>query len=1232
MATRTNLCPNPAAKNDGGGWSGPTGAGRTTGVTGMSRDTGFLTPGPDTAPPRVAVTAGLAYVFSAEVKGQSGASAGTCNINWYAAGGYLSSSPAQAWSVDAGGVVRVSSGAATAPATADEAVLTVEGIDAVAVVTAVLYEQTTVLGSYFDGDTAGAEWTGADGASPSIIEVDDTGGGGSSDEAGVTQGWGDPLIIENFDNLSQWGLYDGAGHAGNGTRDPERISVADGIMTMEGTAGGSTGGMAHNHNQQYGRWEFRARWDAQPGATGNPYHPVLIVWPESDLWPDDGEYDLVENYIGDTVPEAWIHYPHPNLPVEQEHGVYDGTLDMTQWHNWAIDWQPDGITGYCDGVEWYHFADGGGPNGRSDIQDMPSGHATIQLDNFYGPTGMQSAFIQVDWMKVYTHTSSGTPVTPDPPVVDAGADVGGFTVGGTLTRVASETSDATVTARSWTVVSGPAQVGAILSSSTALSWAPTTVGTYVLRYTATSSAGTDTDDITVTVVAAVISGGVPILRDRLPDARVSVEVAWGADVSELTDAAASGWTWSEVTDDVLVADGAQIVMSCGAQDEAAQTQPAEMSVLLDNRSGRYSIGGQSELWPHVRRGVPVRVRVALAADDPAITLFQGYASGWPPSWDPTGRYAAVRLSASGVMRRMLQNDAPTISTFRRVLEGAANLVAYWPCEDGEDAQYIVEGFDGEPMTFTGRPGFGASSVFACSQPLPTAKISTWRGPVRTYAATGQVQLRWLMDVPADGVNATVAEIACTGSTTRWTVSLNTDGVVIVRAYSSLDLIFEQSIGFGINGRRGQFGLQLDQRTASTIHWDVDFIEVGAAYAGGFGLDMAGSWTFGSVTQVSMHTDTDKESNLVLGHVALYSEITDETENARQLAAFDGEGTTNAGARLERVAAENRMQVTILGDPASGLATQPVDSMGPQRPDTLLTLFRDVEGVDGGILHDGRSVGLTYTTRRRRMNRPPGLVLDAAAGEVSFDPAYDDQNIRNRVTATRKGGGEATAEDSYGPLGTRTIGTYDAAVTVAVASESLLEDMARWQVHMGTVDGYRHPQLHLDLARDPGLAASWLAMQLGERIDITNITSVRSQHPAGTVALGLLGWTQSIDQFRWDVVANTAPYEPWRVATLAEPAGDTSEYLLRAGPIEGQTKLAASAAAGATSLSVATLLGPLWTTDADDFPVVVEVAGVPVTVTAVAGGSSPQTFTVAPVSKDLPSGSVVSLWRPTVLAI
>lgn len=69
-------------------------------------------------------------------------------------------------------------------------------------------------------------------------------------------------------------------------------------------------------------------------------------------------------------------------------------------------------------------------------------------------------------------------------------------------RTATETGNtSSITARSWTVVSGPNQVGATLGTSASLVWAPTVAGTYVIRYSATNAAGTSTDDATITVFA-----------------------------------------------------------------------------------------------------------------------------------------------------------------------------------------------------------------------------------------------------------------------------------------------------------------------------------------------------------------------------------------------------------------------------------------------------------------------------------------------------------------------------------------------------------------------------------------------------------------------------------------------------------------------------------------------------------------------------------------------------------
>lgn len=94
-----------------------------------------------------------------------------------------------------------------------------------------------------------------------------------------------------------------------------------------------------------------------------------------------------------------------------------------------------------------------------------------------------------------------------PPGVDAGADasVGRNTA---FERTASENDGGyAISARSWTIQSGPTGSGTTIGTSTDLSWTPTVTGVYVLRYSATNAGGTSYDDIQVNVVSPVVVTG-----------------------------------------------------------------------------------------------------------------------------------------------------------------------------------------------------------------------------------------------------------------------------------------------------------------------------------------------------------------------------------------------------------------------------------------------------------------------------------------------------------------------------------------------------------------------------------------------------------------------------------------------------------------------------------------------------------------------------------------------------
>lgn len=274
-----------------------------------------------------------------------------------------------------------------------------------------------------DGSTGTRTFTGTgSGATAAVLAwalaIAPTGSGELPTAADV-HGWGDPhpssddfRTYTGVPDPAKWNLYDSPGHAGNGVRSPDQVTVQDGYLRIHGLQDGTTGGMEHALDQQYGRWEIRARLHAAPGATGDAYHGVAIVWPTSNLWPDDGEYDFWENDVGDSTAQAFLHYPHPELPdnaVEQEEKIYEHPLDLTAWHHYAFEWTPEHVRGFIDGDEWFTFADDAGPNGRGPIQGMPSGHLTLQLDDFFGTPTLQEAYLDVEWVNVYTLAATETP-------------------------------------------------------------------------------------------------------------------------------------------------------------------------------------------------------------------------------------------------------------------------------------------------------------------------------------------------------------------------------------------------------------------------------------------------------------------------------------------------------------------------------------------------------------------------------------------------------------------------------------------------------------------------------------------------------------------------------------------------------------------------------------------------------------------------------------------------------
>jgi hypothetical protein len=275
-------------------------------------------------------------------------------------------------------------------------------------------------------------------------------------------------------------------------------------------------------------------------------------------------------------------------------------------------------------------------------------------------------------------------------------------------------------------------------------------------------------------------------------------------------------------------------------------------------------------------------------------------------------------------------------------------------------------------------------------------------------------------------------------------------------------------------------------------------------------------------------------------------------------------------------------------------------MGSQQRASLVTLLRDAEAVDHGILWDGKTPGLAYTGRSVREARAADLTLAVTDLLGEFAPVDDDQNTCNHYTASRTSGGSATVEDVTGPLGTAEIGLYADSGTFNCQVDESLRHFAGWAVGQGTIAGYRWPRLSFDVT--PARADAVLGLIPGARVDVTGLAAQRA-----TCRPPRSAWPCTAGRCdRLDPLDDRAQRRPVRGVGGRRARGRRRDDRAAGEfPIvldtDGAT-LAATADAGATSLSVATTnaTSPLWSTTATDYPITLDVGGVPVVASACAG--------------------------------
>lgn len=586
------------------------------------------------------------------------------------------------------------------------------------------------------------------------------------------------------------------------------------------------------------------------------------------------------------------------------------------------------------------------------------------------------------------------------------------------------------------------------------------------------------------------------------------------------------------------------------------------------------------------------------------TRFFGEVSSWPMEWDVSQVDVRAKVAASGPLRRLAQGE-PIQSAYLRAVTGrAADLLAYWPMEDGESATSFGAGLEtNDAGSWSGEVSPGAFSGFACSEPVATIGDGGVVTLVPPASALTAFSVRALIAVPEGGIAASgsLLRVETTGTLGALDLLyLEGGGDLNVLAYDSDGALLDTTgiVDFNVDGTAKLYELEAWQN-GSDVQFSLVLLAPGGAPSQGSGTVTLTGQTLTGVTRVTLN-DGAFLSGYSIGHLTI--QTSNPTPAIRELddalGAYAGE---LAGARYDRLLVEQN----VSGVSSSGLDTEPV---GAQKRATFLALIQEAARADDAILAERRHDGsLLLRSRFSMYDQYPALTLPYERLQ-RLGPVDDDLAVHNDVTVTRIDGASARAtSETGGALSVDVIGRYAAQDDLSLETDIQTVNQAYWRLARGTVDESRYPGIEFNLAApeiatDPDLLRAILALSPGDLFVVEGPPSFAGS-PDDVVQI-VLGVTETFDQFSYVISVNCTPAFPFQSTRLNDDE-------TRAGASD--SALDGALDSTSTSFDVNFGAGAEWVNSTDDasaFPFDIVVGGERMTVSAItAPTGTVQTFTV-----------------------
>lgn len=667
-----------------------------------------------------------------------------------------------------------------------------------------------------------------------------------------------------------------------------------------------------------------------------------------------------------------------------------------------------------------------------------------------------------------------------------------------------------------------------------------------------------------------------------------------------------------------------ITITRGQGDQGQAPRPAAVSMRLANDDDTYRTSNPvSPLYGKAGRNTPTRVTVGSTVRGvvEASSWQAGQSSDFRRA--PSRGVSWVDLDGAGIMQRVNEWSQPLRSAlYRYVALSGVTPAEWWPMEDVSGSSVAVSAIGGqamEPVTTVrytdpggsvvppgGAPRFADGDKITGSAALPSFQGGgTLSAPVRSTTWDGYA-IDWVMQFQAgtDEGGTTSADVLSwreSGTYVHFTVNVTKGFVTVFHANAADDATLAST---------GSATAALDVYDGAPHHFRYQVRQSGGNYLAELRIDsglyatadnfvpgMTG--TVGYPTSIEWNPGEDRGDYLPIaaGHLIIWA----SGQGGGQPAVFyalNGYPGELAALRFSRLLTEEGIPYFVSPAYASSMP------MGPQRPDTLQNLIREAARTDDALLYDYISAARIYfLCRTDRYNQTPAIQFTLADFPAPPTEYTDSTDVYNVMTASQRDGGDSTAQDDTGPLGTAApptgVGEKRGTVDVNVSSESLLANVANWWLRLGTVDRPRYPRVVVNLtALDAGRIA------LIESINVGSVITIDG-YREDLIRLHVLGYTETIGPVERTITFTCAPDQQYDVAVYTAAGAPLASTQKR---YESRTSTtnATSTTTATTIVVTFTDLRDAWSTTS--VPYDWAIAGERITVTAMGAvtGAGPYT--------------------------